>query len=115
MQGTHGTQGNQGTQGSLGTQQSQERLAPQETQWTRVLQAPQESQGYQGSQGSQVSQGAHQPLDPPIYRAMMRAWADRGRTLPGHHDPEWVRLVAPSAMYAYGRFSATRDPRGDGR
>ncbi|MFM9614338.1 hypothetical protein ACSCBZ_27960 [Streptomyces niveiscabiei] len=25
----------------------------------------------------------------------MRTWADRGRTLPGHHDPEWSRLAAP--------------------
>jgi hypothetical protein len=61
--------------------------------------------------------------DPPIYRALIRTWADRGRTLPGRHDPEWVRLAAPSAMYGYGssamygygQLSATRDPRGDGR
>ncbi|MGQ4384533.1 hypothetical protein [Streptomyces sp. SAS_270] len=55
--------------------------------------------------------------DPPIYRALIRTWADRGRTLPGRHDPEWARLVAPSAMYGYGYgpFSASRDPRGDGR
>ncbi|MEU6217944.1 hypothetical protein ABZ845_10545 [Streptomyces sp. NPDC047022] len=33
--------------------------------------------------------------DPPIYRALMRTWADDGRTLPGRHDPEWVRLAAP--------------------
>ncbi|MFE2533930.1 hypothetical protein [Streptomyces sp. NPDC059371] len=57
----------------------------------------------------------------------MRAWADRGRTLPGHHDPEWARLAAPSAMYGYGQFGALtesraeerfapgRDPHGDGR
>ncbi|WP_416974674.1 hypothetical protein [Streptomyces sp. 4F14] len=25
----------------------------------------------------------------------MRTWADRGRTLPGRHDPEWSRLAAP--------------------
>ncbi|MEW1829846.1 hypothetical protein [Streptomyces sp. NPDC088196] len=25
----------------------------------------------------------------------MRSWADRGRTLPGRHDPEWARLAAP--------------------
>ncbi|MET8859866.1 hypothetical protein [Streptomyces sp. NPDC004579] len=65
--------------------------------------------------------------DPPIYRALMRTWADRGRTLPGHHDPEWVRLAAPSVMYGYGQFGALtesraeerfapgRDPHGDGR
>ncbi|GAA3775209.1 hypothetical protein ACFS5L_15655 [Streptomyces phyllanthi] len=57
--------------------------------------------------------------DPPIYRALLRIWADRGRTLPGRHDPEWVRLAAPPAVL--GRlgtgapFSGTRDPRGDGR
>ncbi|MFC9849254.1 hypothetical protein ACFWFF_30400 [Streptomyces sp. NPDC060223] len=53
--------------------------------------------------------------DPPIYRALIRTWADRGRTLPGRHDPEWVRLVSPSVMYGHGQFSVTRDPRGDGR
>ncbi|WSL11729.1 hypothetical protein OG194_39330 [Streptomyces sp. NBC_01288] len=36
-----------------------------------------------------------QPQDPPIYLDLMRSWADRGRTLPGRHDPEWVRLAAP--------------------
>ncbi|MFD8736629.1 hypothetical protein ACFV06_17185 [Streptomyces sp. NPDC059618] len=64
--------------------------------------------------------------DPPIYRALMRAWADRGRTLPGRHDPEWARLAAPSVMYGYvqfggalteprgeERFGPVRDPRGD--
>ncbi|MFJ7901959.1 hypothetical protein ACIQ6V_15965 [Streptomyces sp. NPDC096198] len=58
--------------------------------------------------------------DPPIYRALMRTWADRGRTLPGRHDPEWTRLAAPPAGTGRGTvgqdpFSATRDPRGDGR
>ncbi|MCT9079064.1 hypothetical protein N4G65_21260 [Streptomyces fulvoviolaceus] len=51
--------------------------------------------------------------DPPIYRDLMRTWADRGRTLPGHHDPEWVRLAAPQV--ARGQFSGSRDPLGDGR
>ncbi|MEU1335405.1 hypothetical protein [Streptomyces sp. NPDC005865] len=72
-----------------------------------------------------VSQPPHQPYqpyqpyqqphfpDPPIYGALLRHWADRGRTLPGRHDPEWVRLVAPPVHR--GQFSATRDPRGDGR
>ncbi|WST74335.1 hypothetical protein OG762_06595 [Streptomyces sp. NBC_01136] len=55
------------------------------------------------------------PQDPPIYRALIRTWADRGRTLPGRHDPEWVRLTAPSIPYGYGQFSVTPDPRGDGR
>nr|WP_229919568.1 hypothetical protein [Streptomyces minutiscleroticus] len=53
--------------------------------------------------------------DPPIYRDLLRSWADRGRTLPGRHDPEWARLAAPSALYGPGRVSATRDPRGDAR
>ncbi|MFF3910433.1 hypothetical protein ACFYZJ_31810 [Streptomyces sp. NPDC001848] len=61
-----------------------------------------------------------QPQDPPIYRTLMRIWADRGRTLPGRHDPEWVRLAAPPAgprRLAAGEesFSGTRDQRGDGR
>ncbi|MFC3571803.1 hypothetical protein ACFOZ0_00545 [Streptomyces yaanensis] len=61
-----------------------------------------------------------QPQDPPIYRALMRTWADRGRTLPGRHDPEWVRLAAPPdglSRLTAGQdpFSATRDQRGDGR
>ncbi|MFE9684864.1 hypothetical protein ACFYXC_27010 [Streptomyces sp. NPDC002701] len=84
------------------------RQGVQEPQWTRVSPEPQESHGPQQN-------GSQQTLDPPIYRAMVRAWADRGRTLPGRHDPEWTRLVAPAVMYGYGRFSVTRDQRGDGR
>ncbi|WP_079102613.1 hypothetical protein [Streptomyces sp. TP-A0356] len=58
--------------------------------------------------------------DPPIYRALMRTWADRGRTLPGRHDPEWARLAAPPAGVnrrgtGQAPFSATRDQPGDGR
>ncbi|GHE36837.1 hypothetical protein GCM10017771_55000 [Streptomyces capitiformicae] len=75
-----------------------------------------------------------QPQDPPIYRALMRTWADRGRTLPGRHDPEWVRLAAfPAGLGQFGpamgplatnitfggspgcSFSETRGPRGDER
>ncbi|MYT69266.1 MULTISPECIES: hypothetical protein [unclassified Streptomyces] len=58
-----------------------------------------------------VANPAHQ--DPPIYRALIASWADRGRTLPGRHDPEWVRLVAPTVRA--GQFSGTQVPRGDGR
>ncbi|MEV0640584.1 hypothetical protein AB0I77_37800 [Streptomyces sp. NPDC050619] len=54
-----------------------------------------------------------QAQDPPIYRELLRTWADRGRTLPGRHDPEWARLAAPQVMR--GQFSGSRDPRGDGR
>ncbi|MCC8453787.1 MULTISPECIES: hypothetical protein [Streptomyces] len=67
----------------------------------------------------------------------MRAWADRGRTLPGRDDPEWVRLAAPprglgdffttgdfgaaggfgatGSFRVTGDFSVPRDPRDDGR
>ncbi|WSP79760.1 hypothetical protein OG289_10595 [Streptomyces sp. NBC_01235] len=53
------------------------------------------------------------PQDPPIYRELMRTWADGGRTLPGRHDPEWVRLAAPQVRP--GQFSGIPDPVGDGR
>ncbi|MEU6735134.1 hypothetical protein [Streptomyces physcomitrii] len=53
------------------------------------------------------------PGDPPIYRALLSQWADRGRTLPGRHDPEWTRLAASPAGAA--RLSAPRGPRGGGR
>ncbi|MEW5356662.1 hypothetical protein E0E62_30320 [Streptomyces sp. 16-176A] len=53
------------------------------------------------------------PADPPIYRELVRVWSDRGRTLPGRHDPEWVRLAAPFRGLA--QFSGSRDPRRDGR
>ncbi|GDY67185.1 hypothetical protein SM007_22170 [Streptomyces avermitilis] len=52
-----------------------------------------------------------QPVDPPIYRALMRTWADGGRTLPGRHDPEWVRLAAPPV--GLGQFGAGRTPPAD--
>ncbi|MEV0125399.1 hypothetical protein AB0I16_28325 [Streptomyces sp. NPDC050703] len=51
--------------------------------------------------------------DPPIYRALIRIWADRDRTLPGRHDPEWCMLTAPPVPH--GPFSGSRDPRGDAR
>ncbi|WP_438828052.1 hypothetical protein [Streptomyces tropicalis] len=54
-----------------------------------------------------------QPQDPPIYRDLMRAWADGGRTLPGRHDPEWARLAAPPA--GARSLSGSPDPLGDGR
>ncbi|MFI6877722.1 hypothetical protein ACIBL6_30190 [Streptomyces sp. NPDC050400] len=64
-------------------------------------------------QSHQSQQPLLQPHDPPIYRAMVTSWADRGKTLPGRHDPEWARLVAPTVRT--GQFSASPDPRGDGR
>ncbi|WP_431998163.1 hypothetical protein [Streptomyces fungicidicus] len=51
--------------------------------------------------------------DPPIYRDLMRTWADRGRTLPGRQDPEWTRLAAP--WRGLDRVSASPAPRGAGR
>ncbi|MEU3554084.1 hypothetical protein AB0E65_07675 [Streptomyces fragilis] len=53
------------------------------------------------------------PEDPPIYRELLRSWADGGRTLPGRHDPEWTRLATPPGRRP--PVSATRDPAGDGR
>lgn len=53
------------------------------------------------------------PQDPPIYRDLMRTWADRGRTLPGRHDPEWIRLAAPTVTR--GQFSDFQAPPHDGR
>ncbi|MEU9333386.1 hypothetical protein AB0D49_09505 [Streptomyces sp. NPDC048290] len=53
------------------------------------------------------------PEDAPIYQALLLAWAHQGRTLPGRHDPEWVRLAAP--VVRPGQFSADRDPLGGGR
>ncbi|AZM52093.1 hypothetical protein DMA15_05395 [Streptomyces sp. WAC 01529] len=85
---------------------------PQQTTYQQPQQTyPQPQQAYQ-----QQPQQTYQPpqphlQDPPIYRAMISHWADRGRTLPGRHDPEWARLMAPPR----GQFSASRDPRGDGR
>ncbi|WP_371672813.1 hypothetical protein OG985_37380 [Streptomyces sp. NBC_00289] len=63
--------------------------------------------------GESVPPAPPQQPDPPIYRELMRTWADRGRTLPGRHDPEWVRLAAPQVTR--GQFSGSRDPLGDGR
>ncbi|MGX9887824.1 hypothetical protein [Streptomyces sp. NPDC002276] len=53
------------------------------------------------------------PQDPPIYRDLMRTWADRGRTLPGRHDPEWVRLAEPPV--GLSQFGGLQDPPGGGR
>lgn len=56
--------------------------------------------------------------DPPIYRDLLRVWADRGRTLPGRQDSEWVRLAAPAVrtgQFGSDRFSGLRVPPRDGR
>ncbi|MFF2654409.1 hypothetical protein [Streptomyces sp. NPDC058045] len=51
------------------------------------------------------------PQDPPIYRALMRTWAERGRTLPGRHDPEWVKLAAPPSLGMRGAAEAEHGAR----
>ncbi|GAA5047982.1 hypothetical protein GCM10023336_13800 [Streptomyces similanensis] len=52
------------------------------------------------------------PADPPIHREPVRARADRGRTLPGRRDPEWVRLAPP---FRAPWLSGSQDPRCGGR
>ncbi|MFY4720367.1 hypothetical protein [Streptomyces sp. LaBMicrA B280] len=68
--------------------------------------------------GPAVPDRSAAPQDPPIYRDLLRAWADRGRTLPGRQDPEWVRLAAPTVrtgQFGADRFSGLRVPPRDGR
>ncbi|MFB7464154.1 hypothetical protein ACFCZ1_11750 [Streptomyces sp. NPDC056224] len=31
---------------------------------------------------------------PPIYLSLVKRWREAGRTLPGHPDEEWERLVS---------------------
>ncbi len=50
--------------------------------------------------GCEESVQQKQP-DPPIYRALLARWADAGRTLPGHRDPEWSQ-VATSPIWPSG-------------
>ncbi|MFI5641853.1 hypothetical protein ACIA8H_31120 [Streptomyces goshikiensis] len=35
----------------------------------------------------------HRHPDPPIYRDLLARWTGDGRTLPGHGDPEWSRVI----------------------
>ncbi|MFF1545621.1 hypothetical protein [Streptomyces sp. NPDC058291] len=60
-----------------------------------------------------VPRAAPAAQDPPIYRDLLRTWADRGRTLPGRDDPEWVRLAAPQVRA--GQFGGSVEPLGDMR
>ncbi|MCT9092011.1 hypothetical protein N4G70_24510 [Streptomyces sp. ASQP_92] len=55
--------------------------------------------------------------DPPIYQSLLRHWASRGRTLPGHRDQEWARIVSAPVWPGRGPtgVSASPDPRGGGR
>jgi hypothetical protein len=61
--------------------------------------------------------GAGSGDDPPLYRALLARWAERGATLPLCADPEWERLTATPAPWCggHGRFSGPRDPAGGGR
>ncbi|PJN00998.1 hypothetical protein CG740_24225 [Streptomyces sp. CB01201] len=52
--------------------------------------------------------------DPPIYQALLRHWASRGRTLPGRRDQEWVRIAAAPVWPGHS-VSGSPDPRGGGR
>ena len=45
--------------------------------------------------------------DPPIYRDLMRVWADRGRTLPGRHDPD---TLSPVRQTLYPYYPGARFP-----
>nr|WP_079142245.1 hypothetical protein [Streptomyces sp. LUP30] len=67
----------------------------------------------ESTRAGSVPPAAPAAQDPPIYRDLLRTWADRGRTVPGRHDPEWVRLVAPQVRS--GQFGGSADPLGDGR
>ncbi|WTZ39193.1 hypothetical protein OG241_10400 [Streptomyces sp. NBC_01390] len=81
---------------------------------------PQSSPNQSSPNQSRPNQGRANPPappDPPIYRALMRTWADRGRTLPGRYDPEWVRLAAPPVGLGIviDPFSVSQGPPHDGR
>ncbi|MER5869060.1 hypothetical protein [Streptomyces sp. NPDC002044] len=34
------------------------------------------------------------PAQPPIYLSLVTRWREAGRTLPGHPDEEWERLIS---------------------
>ncbi|MGW5851348.1 hypothetical protein ACWFQ8_25970 [Streptomyces sp. NPDC055254] len=38
--------------------------------------------------------GAPHSAQPAIYLSLVRRWREAGRTLPGHPDEEWERLVS---------------------
>ncbi|GGS21480.1 hypothetical protein GCM10010269_70400 [Streptomyces humidus] len=66
------------------------------------------------ARGGPVPQAASSAQDPPIYRDLLRTWADRGRTRPGRNGPECGRLTAAPQVRP-GPFSGSGDPLGDGR
>ncbi|GGO50885.1 hypothetical protein [Streptomyces lasiicapitis] len=88
---------------------------PHRPQYTHYTQPPQYSPQPPYPQQTQSVPPPPQPVpqqDPPIYRALLRHWAERGRTLPGRHDPEWVRLAAPPVRS--GQFGGHYGTGGDG-
>ncbi|MGV2920968.1 hypothetical protein [Streptomyces alfalfae] len=107
------------TRGTRRTSQAPQAELPQQQRQSRPSRQPQQTYRAMYPQAQHI---AYQPppvvpqppqphlQDPPIYRALIRIWADRDRTLPGRHDPEWCMLTAPREA-----FSGSRDPRGDAR
>ncbi|MFG2993426.1 hypothetical protein ACGFZK_29710 [Streptomyces sp. NPDC048257] len=48
---------------------------------------------YAGQYGGQYAAGPHGD-QPTIYLSVVRRWQEAGRTLPGHPDEEWERLIS---------------------
>ncbi|MFG2620492.1 hypothetical protein ACGFXC_23045 [Streptomyces sp. NPDC048507] len=45
--------------------------------------------------GAGAAAGAFAPRDPAaIYLSLLKRWREAGRTLPGHPDEEWERLIS---------------------
>ncbi|MFE3766520.1 hypothetical protein ACFXPI_32720 [Streptomyces sp. NPDC059104] len=48
-----------------------------------------------GPSGPSGPSGGFAPADPAaIYLALLKRWREAGRTLPGHPDEEWERLIS---------------------
>ncbi|NEA43755.1 hypothetical protein [Streptomyces sp. SID11385] len=72
---------------------------------------PQSPRRHGGSRPQGHGAAAPDGQDPPLYRALLARWAERGATLPLRGDPEWERLAAPPVPW----FSGPRDRAGGGR
>ncbi|MFE5772080.1 hypothetical protein ACFQ7O_27370 [Streptomyces sp. NPDC056485] len=44
--------------------------------------------------GAHTPPGHAAPDQPTIYLSLVRRWQEAGRTLPGHPDEEWERLIS---------------------
>ncbi|MFJ3911498.1 hypothetical protein [Streptomyces vinaceus] len=44
--------------------------------------------------GSHTPAGHAAPDQPTIYLSLVKRWQEAGRTLPGHPDEEWERLIS---------------------